>query len=92
VYLACREGETGAGSGTPEAQGQLAGVGRKGTSEQALDGKDGQKHERGSPMYQMNAFLDAAVQLIQVAILLIVVAQNFGLSKRLKAIEEKQNR
>ncbi|HZS68986.1 MAG TPA: hypothetical protein VFA72_17885 [Burkholderiales bacterium] len=43
-------------------------------------------------MYQMNAFLDAAVQLIQVAILLIVLAQNFGLSKRLKAIEEKLNR
>ena len=43
-------------------------------------------------MYQLNALLDAAVQLIQVAVLLVVVAQNFSLGRRLKAIEEKLNR
>jgi hypothetical protein len=40
----------------------------------------------------MNAFLDASVQLIQVALLIILVALNFGLRKRLKAIEEKLGR
>jgi hypothetical protein len=40
----------------------------------------------------MNAFLDASVQLIQVALLIVLVALNFGLRKRLKAIEEKLNR
>ena len=37
----------------------------------------------------MHAMLDAAVQLIQVGILLVLVAQNFALGKRLKALEEK---
>jgi hypothetical protein len=40
----------------------------------------------------MNAILDALVQVIQVALLLILVAQNFGLRARLKAIEEKLSR
>ncbi len=40
----------------------------------------------------MNAFLDASVQLIQVVLLIILVAQNIGFRKRLKAIEEKLNR
>ena len=31
--------------------------------------------------------LDASVQLIQLALLLIVVTQNFGLRRRLRAIE-----
>jgi hypothetical protein len=37
----------------------------------------------------MNAILDASVQLIQVGLLLILVALNFGLRARLKAIEKK---
>ena len=40
----------------------------------------------------MNAILDASVQLIQMTLLLILVAQNFGLRARLKAIEEKLSR
>jgi hypothetical protein len=40
----------------------------------------------------MNAILDASVQLIQLGLLWIVVTQNFGLRKRLKAIEEKLGR
>ena len=35
----------------------------------------------------MDLALDAAVQLIQVTLLFILVVQNFGLRKRLKAIE-----
>lgn len=37
----------------------------------------------------MDALLDASVQLIQVGLLLVVVAQSFGLRARLKALEEK---
>jgi hypothetical protein len=37
----------------------------------------------------MNALLDASVQLIQVGLILVIVAQNFGLRARLKAIEAK---
>ena len=37
----------------------------------------------------MDALLDASVQLIQVGLMLAVVAQNFGLRRRLKAIEAK---
>jgi hypothetical protein len=37
----------------------------------------------------MDAVLDASVQLIQLTLLIIVLAQNFGLRKRLKAMEEK---
>jgi len=40
----------------------------------------------------MNAMLDASVQLIQMVLLLGLVAQNFGLRARLKAIEEKLSR
>ncbi len=40
----------------------------------------------------MNALLDASVQLIQIALLLGLVAQNFELRARLKAIEEKLSR
>jgi hypothetical protein len=40
----------------------------------------------------MNAILDASVQLIQMALLLGVVVQNFGLRARLKAIEQKLGR
>jgi hypothetical protein len=40
----------------------------------------------------MNAILDAAVQFIQMGLLLIVVVQNFGLRARLKAMEEKLGR
>jgi hypothetical protein len=40
----------------------------------------------------VNAILDAAVQLIQMGLLLILVALNFGLRTRLKAIEEKLGR
>ena len=40
----------------------------------------------------MNAFLDAAVQFIQMALLLIVVAQNFGLRARLKRLEDRLGR
>ena len=36
--------------------------------------------------------LDAWVQLLQVALLFIVVTQNFGLRRRLKALEEKLTR
>ena len=41
---------------------------------------------------EMNAILDAAVQFIQMGLLLIVVVQNFGLRARLKAMEEKLGR
>jgi hypothetical protein len=37
----------------------------------------------------MNAVLDASVQLLQVGLLFILVVQNFGLRRRLKAIEAK---
>jgi hypothetical protein len=37
----------------------------------------------------MDAVLDASVQLIQVALLLLLVALNFRLRARLKAIEKK---
>jgi hypothetical protein len=37
----------------------------------------------------MNVNLDASVQLIQLSCLLILVVQNFGLRRRLKAIEAK---
>jgi len=40
----------------------------------------------------MNAILDASVQLIQMVLLLALIAQNFGLRARLKAIEEKLSR
>jgi hypothetical protein len=40
----------------------------------------------------MNAILDASVQLIQVGMLLVVVAQNFALRARLRAIEAKLGR
>jgi hypothetical protein len=40
----------------------------------------------------MNAILDASVQLIQVGMLLILIALNFGLRARLKAIETKLDR
>ena len=40
----------------------------------------------------MNALLDAAVQLIQVGLLLIVVVQNFGLRARLKRLEDRVGR
>ena len=39
--------------------------------------------------YQMDAILDASVQLIQVGLLLILIAMNYGLRARLKAIEAK---
>jgi hypothetical protein len=41
---------------------------------------------------RMNAMLDASVQLIQVGLLLILIALNFGVRRRLKAIEEKLGR
>jgi hypothetical protein len=37
----------------------------------------------------MDALLDASVQLVQVGILLVIAAQNFGLRARLRAIEAK---
>jgi hypothetical protein len=37
----------------------------------------------------MDALLDASVQLIQVGILLVIAVQNFGLRRRLRAIEAK---
>jgi len=37
----------------------------------------------------MDLVLDASVQLIQLSLLFIVVTQNFGLRRRLKAIEAK---
>jgi hypothetical protein len=37
----------------------------------------------------MDAILDASVQLIQVGLLLILIAMNYGLRARLKAIEAK---
>jgi hypothetical protein len=37
----------------------------------------------------MNALLDASVQLIQVALLLLIAVQNLGLRARLRAVEEK---
>ena len=37
----------------------------------------------------MNLVLDAAVQFIQMGLLLIVIVQNFALRARLKAIEGK---
>jgi hypothetical protein len=40
----------------------------------------------------VKAFLDAAVQLIQVVLLLGLIALNFGLRTRLKAIEDKLER
>jgi hypothetical protein len=40
----------------------------------------------------MDAMLDALAQVIQVALLLILVAQNVGLRARLNAIEEKLSR
>jgi len=40
----------------------------------------------------VNAILDAAVQLIQMGLLLILVALNVALRRRLKAIEEKLGR
>ena len=40
----------------------------------------------------MHATLDAAVQFIQVGLLFVLIAQNFSVGKRLKALEEKLNR
>ena len=40
----------------------------------------------------MDAILDAAVQLVQMTLLLALVAQNFAFGKRLRAIEEKLSR
>ena len=40
----------------------------------------------------MNAFLDAAVQLVQMALLLGLVVLTFGIRRRLKAIEAKLDR
>jgi hypothetical protein len=40
----------------------------------------------------MDALLDASVQLIQVGLLLILVALNFGIRRRLRAIEQKLGR
>ena len=40
----------------------------------------------------MNAFLDASVQLIQVALLFVLVVQNFALRARLRTIEETLKR
>ena len=40
----------------------------------------------------MNAILDSSVQLVQVGLLLILIAVNFGIQRRLKAIEEKLGR
>jgi hypothetical protein len=40
----------------------------------------------------VDAILDAAVQFIQMGLLLILVALNLGLRRRLKAIEEKLGR
>jgi hypothetical protein len=37
----------------------------------------------------MDAVLDASVQLIQMGLLLVVIAQNFALRARLRAIEAK---
>ena len=37
----------------------------------------------------MDAILDASVQLIQVGLLLILIAMNYGIRARLKAIEAK---
>jgi hypothetical protein len=37
----------------------------------------------------MDVNLDASVQLIQLACLLILAVQNFGLARRLKAIDAK---
>jgi len=37
----------------------------------------------------MNAFLDAAVQLIQVVLLLALIAVTLNIRARLKALEEK---
>jgi hypothetical protein len=37
----------------------------------------------------MNVILDAWVQFAQIALLFILVTQNFGLRARLKAIEQK---
>ena len=39
----------------------------------------------------VNALLDASVQLMQVGLLLILVVLNFGIRQRLKAIERKLN-
>jgi hypothetical protein len=41
---------------------------------------------------EMNAFLDAAVQLLQLMAILVLIAMNIGIGKRLKAIEEKLGR
>jgi hypothetical protein len=40
----------------------------------------------------MNAFLDAAVQLLQLMALLALIALNLNIRARLKAIEEKLGR
>ena len=40
----------------------------------------------------MDAILDASVQLIQMGLLLILIAMNYGLRARLKAIEAKLDR
>ena len=40
----------------------------------------------------VNPFLDAAVQFIQMTMLLIVVAQNLGLRARLKRLEDRLGR
>ena len=40
----------------------------------------------------MNPFLDAAVQFIQMGLLLVLIAMNIGLWKRLKNIEDKLGR
>jgi hypothetical protein len=40
----------------------------------------------------MNSLLDAAVQLLQLAALVALMALNLGLGKRLKAIEDKLSR
>ena len=37
----------------------------------------------------MNIILDAWVQLVQVALLFIVITQNFGLRRRIRDIEAK---
>ena len=38
---------------------------------------------------EMDAFLDASVQLIQLCLLFIVITQNFSLRARLKAVERQ---
>ena len=41
---------------------------------------------------EMNAFLDAAVQFIQMGLLLVLVVLNIGIRRRLKRLEDKLGR